>query len=270
MRSTGDDLAGSNDENALEVTVSYTITELARLAGVSTRTLRYYDEIGLLPAQRTDRNNDERVYDTDALMRLQQILFYRELDFRLDDIRALLDDAAYDVLRALHEQKRLIRRRRAHLGTLLDTIERTIAHLQGKAIMSDEQFFEGFDPARYEDEARQRWGADVVDESMRRWRQWSPTDQASVVAEGEDVFKTVLANMADGAAAPHVQATIDRLFQYVNRFWDCDVQAFRGLADLYVSDPRFRATFESMDPGLPEFIHEAVVTYCDRRADAPT
>src|SRR5690606_22672352 len=113
-----------------------TVKELALLAGVSARTLRYYDAIGLLPAARTARNNDERQYDDDAVVRLQQILFYRELDFRLNEIKAILDDPSFDALQALREQKSALRRRRDRTDTLLRTIDRTIDHLEGRTTMA--------------------------------------------------------------------------------------------------------------------------------------
>lgn len=246
-----------------------TVKELALLAGVSARTLRYYDAIGLLPAARTARNNDERQYDDDAVVRLQQILFYRELDFRLNEIKAILDDPSFDALQALREQKSALRRRRDRTDTLLRTIDRTIDHLEGRTTMAGKQFFEGFDPAQYEQEARERWGGDVVDDSMRRWNGYTAEEQAKVAAEGEEIFAVVLEHMDDGVGSAPVQRAIERLHNYVNRFWDCNDQAFRGLGDLYVTDPKFRAKFEQMDPAMPEFLRAAMAHYCDGRAARP-
>lgn len=246
--------------------MGYTVKELALVAGVSARTLRYYDAIGLLPATRVGRNNDERQYDDGAVLRLQQILFYRELDFRLDEIRAILDDPSFDVLQALREQQAALRRRRQRMDALLHTIDNTIDHLEGRTTMSGKQFFEGFDPAQYEEEARARWGGDVVDESMRRWNAYPADEQARVAAEGEEIFSFVLEHMDEGIGSAPVQRAMERLHNYVNRFWDCNDQAFRGLGDLYVADPRFRAKFEQMDPGMPEFLRDAMAYYCDGRA----
>lgn len=248
--------------------MEYTVKELAELAGVSTRTLRYYDSIGLLPASRADRNNEERCYDRAALLRLQQILFYRELGFRLDEIRTLLDAPDYDLLRALRRQRELLEERRGHIDALLRTIENTLDHLEGRADMSDERFFEGFDNSQYEEEARRRWGAEVVDESTRRWNARSPDEQKRILAEQEDIFATVLDAMDEGPGGARVQAAIARLHENVNMFWDCGDEAFRGLGDLYVTDPRFRATFARMDERMPEFLQQAMSLYCDRRAAA--
>lgn len=246
----------------------YTVKELALLAGVSARTLRYYDAIGLLPATRAGRNNDERQYDDGAVLRLQQILFYRELDFRLDEIRAILDDPAYDVLQALREQRTALMRRRTHIEALLRTLDNTVDHLEGRRSMTDEKFFEGFDHTQYEQEARERWGHEVVDESTRRWNARSRDEQERIRAEQESIFATILDAMDGGPADTRVQHAVERLHNSVNLFWDCGDDAFRGLGDLYVTDARFRATFEKMDPGMPEFLRTAMNLYCDRRANA--
>lgn len=246
--------------------MQYTVKELAELAGVSARTLRYYDTIGLLPASRTDRNNEERRYERASLLRLQQILFYRALDFRLDEIRAMLDDPKYDLLRALRRQRELLQERRGRLDALLRTIENTVDHLERRTPMADEKLFEGFDNTEYEEEARQRWGADIVDESTRRWNARSPEEQKRILAEQEDAFATILDAMDEGTGSSRVQAAVARLHDNVNMFWDCGDDAFRGLGDLYVTDPRFRATFARMDERMPEFLQQAMNLYCDRRA----
>ena len=244
----------------------YTVKELGEIAGVSARTLRYYDQIGLLPAARADRNNEERRYDYDAVLRLQQILFYRALDFRLGDIRALLDDPAYDILQALRGQRELLQQRREHVDGLLRTIENTLNPLEGKTTMKDNEFFEGFDNSQYEEEARQRWGADIVDESTRRWNARSPEEQKRLMEDQQNIFATILDAIDDGPGSARVQSAVARLHENVNMFWDCGDDAFRGLGDLYVTDPRFRETFARMDERMPDFMREAIGVHCDRRA----
>lgn len=247
--------------------MAYTVRELAELAGVSPRALRYYDAIGLLPAIRSGRNNDEREYGDASVIRLQQILFYRELDFRLEEIRAILDDPAFDVLQALRLQKRALQQRRHRLGALLRTIDRTIEHLERRTPMARKKLFEGFEQKQkeYEAEARQRWGDPVVDASVQRWNAWSEDERARIQAAQEDIFAVVLENIDQGPGSPAVQHAVERLHAHVNLFWDCGDDAFRGLGDLYVNDPKFRATFERMAPGMPEFLQNAMAIYCDRK-----
>jgi DNA-binding transcriptional MerR regulator len=248
--------------------MSHTVKELAALAGVSPRTLRYYDAIGLLPAQRVGRNNDERHYDDSAVVRLQQILFFRELDFRLAEIRTILDAPDFDVLQALRSQKRAIRERRGRLNRLIRTIDHTIAHLEGRRRMEKRQFFEGFDEQKqkeYEREARERWGNEAVDASSRRLATYTKDEQQQMMLEWDAIFGAVREHMHEGVTGAGVQHAIERLHNHVNRYWDCNDDAFRGLGDLYVTDPRFRATFERHDAALPEFLRDAMVHYCDAR-----
>lgn len=248
--------------------MSYTVKELAELAGVSPRTLRYYDAIGLLPAERGARNNSERRYDEHALVRLQQILFFRELELRLEEIRAILDAPGFDVLQALRTHREAIRERRGRMNLLIRTIDRTIAHLEGRRPMEKKQFFDGFDAQKqkeYEQEARTRWGDAAVDASNQRLASYSAREQQEIMAEWEAIFASVREHMAEGVGAAGVQQAVERLHNHVNRFWDCNDDAFRGLGDLYVTDPKFRATFERVDPAMPEFLRDAMVVYCDVR-----
>ena len=246
----------------------YTVKELAELAGVSSRTLRHYDAIGLLPAIRSERNNAERLYDRDAVLRLQQILFFRELEFGLEEIRNILDGPQFDVVKALQEHRRAIRDRRERLDLLIRTIDRTIAHLEGGRPMQTKKFFEGFDPHKqreYEQEARSRWGDAAVDAANARVAKHSPAEQQRMMAEWESIFADVHAHMSEGVAGTGVQAAIERLHNHVNRYWDCNDEAFRGLGELYVADDKFRATFERVDPAMPAFLRAAMAAYCDAR-----
>ncbi len=151
--------------------MAYTVKQLADLAGVSVRTLHYYDEIGLLTPDAYGENG-YRYYDEDALLRLQQILFFRELDFRLDEIKAIIDRPDFDVLRALQTHRVTLAEKAARLGGLINTVDKTILRLKGELGMSDKELFEGFDEEKqkqYAEEARKRWGSESVDDSMKRW-----------------------------------------------------------------------------------------------------
>lgn len=246
----------------------YTVKELAELAGVSPRTLRHYDAIGLLPASRSVRNNAERQYDDGSVIRLQQILFFRELEFGLEEIRAILDAADFDVVETLRKHRAAIGERRGRLDQLIRTIDHTIEHLEGGRPMQTKRFFEGFDPKQqqaYEQEARARWGDAVVDASNARHAAHSPDEQQRMMAEWESIFADVHAHMREGVAGAGVRAAVERLHNHVNHYWDCNDEAFRGLGELYVADPKFRATFERVDPAMPEFLRDAMVAYCDAR-----
>ena len=170
---------------------AYTVRQLAKMAGVSVRTLHHYDQIGLLkPSSRTEAGY--RLYAEKDLLRLQQVLFYRELDFPLDEIRIILDLPGFDQVEALRDHRRMLGERAERLARLLRTVDRTIARLTEEDTMplTDEELYEGFSPKEreqlkeYEAEARDRWG-EMAAESQRRVRQMSKAQWQAVQEEGD-------------------------------------------------------------------------------------
>ena len=170
---------------------AYTVRQLAKMAGVSVRTLHHYDQIGLLkPSFRTEAGY--RLYAEKDLLRLQQVLFYRELDFPLDEIRIILDLPGFDQVEALRDHRRMLGERAERLARLLRTVDRTIARLTEEDTMplTDEELYEGFSPKEkeqlkeYEAEARDRWG-EMAAESQRRVRQMSKAQWQAVQDEGD-------------------------------------------------------------------------------------
>lgn len=244
--------------------MSYTVRQLARLAGVSPRTLRYYDQIGLLkPSGRAD--NRYREYGDEAVLRLQQILFFRELDLPLDGIRAILDRPGFDAVATLRDHRQALGARAARLQALIGTVDRTINHLKGAAKMTDQEMFVGFDDEtqkRYEDEAARRWGEERVRESSRRWKSYSKQEQARILAEGGANYRDLVPYIGQDPALPAVQAIIARWHQHLHYFYTPTRQVLQGLGQAYSQDPDFRATFTKIDPGLPDFLTQAIEVYC--------
>src|SRR5260370_38971648 len=152
-----------------------TVKRLSKLAGVSVRTLHFYDEIGLLRPGRVGANG-YRYYGDAALLRLQQILFYKELGLSLNEIAGMLDQPEFDVARALEAHRRALQARLGRLRRLIKTVARTIAYLKGDSVMNANELFAGFSDeqqARYEKEAEARWG-ESVRESSRKWKAYAP------------------------------------------------------------------------------------------------
>jgi DNA-binding transcriptional MerR regulator len=239
-----------------------TVKRLAKLAGVSVRTLHYYDEIGLLRPSRSAGNSYRR-YDERAALRLQQILFYKELGLSLDEIGQVLDAPGFDVLRALEEHRRALEGRLGRLRTLLGTVERTIAHLKGEQTMDTQGMFAGFsdeEQARYEQEAEQLWG-ETVRESSRRWKTYSAEKKAQIVAEAGQIYTELVAHLDEPPGSPAVQALIGRWHQNLRYHYEPTPEILRGLAGAYVEDARFRATFDRIHPRLAEFVRSAVEVY---------
>lgn len=248
--------------------MAYTIKEIADLAGVTTRTLRYYDEIGLLERADTG-DNGYRYYDQGSLLRLQQILFFRELDVPLKDIHLIMSRPDFNLLRALEEHRASLENRAQRLDKLIDTVNRTIATIKGDQIMTAKDYFEGFDETQYEEEARQRWGnTPQYAESQKKWASYSKEQKQAIKVEGGRLTMRMVGDDPNTSPDdPGVQAAIGKYHAYINRyFYTCDVEFLRNLADMWVEDPRFAINYERVREGGAEFVRQAVHIFCDRNA----
>ena len=244
----------------------YTIKEIAELAGVTTRTLRYYDEIGLLPPAKVGVNG-YRHYDLDSLLRLQQILFFRELDVPLNDIQLIISRPDFSLVNALQDHRSLLQKRSENLNTLITTIDQTIATLIGDRKMPAEDYFDGFDQSQYEEEVQARWGdTRQYAETQRKWVDYSKEEKEAIKAEGGRLTVRMVSEDPNASPYdPHVQAAIGEYHAYLNQyFYTCEVSYLRGLADMWVADPRFAANYEKVRTGGAAFVHEAVHIYCDQ------
>lgn len=248
-------------------TMAYTVKQLAQLAGVSVRTLHHYDEIGLLTPP-VIAANGYRYYDERSALRLQSILFYRELDFPLEAIKAVLERPDFDALTALQEQRTALEAKLGRLHRLIATIDQTISHLKGEKPMSTKQLFAGLTPEQekqYTDEAAKRWGEKGVRASQRKFNAYSAEEKARIGAEGDAVYRDLLAVMAQGPAAAAVQACIERWRRHIGYFWTPNDEQCLALAIGYRDDPAFRRTYDAIHPDLAAFMVEAVTVYLERR-----
>ena len=242
----------------------YTVKQLADLAGISRRTLRYYDQIGLLEPSSVGVNR-YRFYGEEAVLRLQQVLFYRELDLGLDEIRAILDRPDFDVVRALEAHKLALHHRIERLERLIRTVDRTLQHTKGKVEMGAQELFEGFDEEtqqRYELEAAQRWGDDIVKGSRRRWDGYSAQQKAAIFAEAGQIYRDLAARIGEDPAGKDVQLIVARWHQNLRWFYEPDREILLGLAHGYAEDPRFAAFFTRIHKDLPAFLRQAIEHYC--------
>lgn len=241
----------------------YSVSELAGLAGVSVRTLHYYDEIGLLrPSARSA--SGYRVYNHDDLLRLQQILFYKELELPLAEIQTLMQQPGFDRLEALRTHRRQLQKKGERLSRLIETVDKTIESLQeGEMTLSDEELFAGFTPEqreRYAQEARERWG-DEVDQVETRLRKRSKPDWEAIKAEGTDATQAIAELMDRPVDAPAVQAAIARHHAWIENFYPCSAERYQGLGEMYVEHPDFRDYYENFRPGLAEYMCQAMAVY---------
>jgi DNA-binding transcriptional MerR regulator len=241
----------------------YTVKQLAEIAGITPRTLHYYDEIKLLRPARVGENG-YRYYSEESLLRLQQILFYRELDLPLDEIRSLIGTPEFDVRAALDQHKRELKKRIQRLQRLIQTVDQTILFMEGNLEMEKNQLFEAFNEeqqAEMEQEAIQLYDPEIVKASARKWKGYSRADKQRIADEGNAVYQEIVAVMPKGAASPEAQACIERWRKHMDYFWTPNLDQLISLADGYNDDSRFRANFDRIDPGLAPFMREAVMIY---------
>lgn len=250
--------------------MSYTVGRVARIAGVTVRTLHHYDEIGLLsPSGRS--GTGYRRYDEADLDRLQQIMFYRELGFSLEEIAAILDDPSADPAEHLRRQHDLISDRIARLQKMVSAIQHAMeARKVGINLTPEERFevFGEFNPDDYAQEAQERWGeSDAFKESARRTARYTKADWQRHKQENEDWGRRIVALMESGAAAgsPEAMALAEEHRQSISRwFYECTYEIQTGLAEMYLADERFMATYEAIKPGLTVFLHDAILANAAR------
>ena len=241
----------------------FTVKQLARLAGITSRTLHYYDEIGLLKPARVGENG-YRYYGEESLYRLQQILLYRQLDMPLDSIKKIMGRRDFDVLEALESHKQELGKRISQMERLITTVDDTILHLKGEKEMSQKQLFEAFSEeqqAEYEKEAMRLYDPATVKASYKKWRSYTAADKQRIGDEGNAVYQAFLAAMPTGPASPAAQAAVEAWRKHMDYFWTPKLEQLAGLADLYNNDPRFKANFDRVDPRLAAFVREAVQVY---------
>ena len=240
------------------------VGRVARLAGVSVRTLRHYDALGLVrPAQRSDAGY--RLYSDADLERLQQVLFYRELGFRLGDIRRIMEDPAFDRRAALRAQGELLRRKGRRIHDLIAAVEAALEADERGTSMGEKEMFEvfgDFDPEDYREEAEARFDPRLVKESARRTARYGKDDWLAIRREQEAIRDGLGALVGRDPADPEVQALVARQWRLIDeRFYPVTAEIFAGLGEMYVQDPRFAAQYDKVRPGLAAFMRDAMRVY---------
>lgn len=245
----------------------YTVKQLAELAGITVRTLHHYDEIGLLKPSQVGANS-YRYYDEDALLRLQQVLFYRELGLELTQIKDILDSPNFDYIDALQSHREALLARAERLETLIETVDNTIRHIKGEITMSDKRIFKPFtdeEQADYERLARLEYGPTHVNESSKRWKGYSKAQQQAIMDEGSQIYAEIARLMTTGvdARSDEVQAQLVRWHNHLHYFYTPPLEVLQGLGDLYATHPDFHRNISQIAEGLPEFLREGIAQYVD-------
>ncbi|MEH7344192.1 MerR family transcriptional regulator [Bacillus sp. JJ1532] len=249
--------------------MEYTVQGLAKLAGISTRTLRYYDEIGILKPARMN-SSGYRIYGKSEVDRLQQILFFRELDVSLDDIKNIITSPAFDGAHALREHREKLLEKRKQLDALIANVEKTIEQTEGRIQMTDKEKFNGFKKKMIEDnekkygkEIREKYGKDTIEQSNAKLMNMTEEDYEKVTYLAKEVTDTLAAAFAIGDPAGDLaQKAADLHKQWLCYYWkEYSKEAHAGLAQMYVDDERFTAYYDKEQPGTAEFLRDAIYIY---------
>lgn len=241
-----------------------TVGEIARLAGVTVRTLHHYDEIGLVtPTERTDAGY--RLYGYREAARLQEVLFFRELGFGLDEIKAIVDEPGYDRQHALANQRGMLEAKAERLLKMVDAVDAAIdAERRGFAMEKEEmlEVFGGFDPTEYEEEARERWGdTDAYQQSARRAARYTKDDWKQIGAEAAEINDAFIALMESDSPAtgPEAMEVAERHRAHISKwFYECSLEIHQGLGRMYVDDPRFTKNIDKAKEGLAAYMSQAI------------
>lgn len=251
--------------------MSLSVGQVSRLAGVTVRTLHHYDEVGLLcPGERTAAGY--RRYTEADLIRLQQVLLYRELGFALEEIAVILDEPRADELTHLRRQHELLVRKSERLSQVIAAVERTMeARTMSVALTPAERLevFGGFRPEDHEAEVERRWGGgEQYEQSRRRVAAYTKADWLRIKAEAAAVLGDLVAVFEAGLPADGQEAmeVAEWHRAHISRwFYTCTYEIHRGLGELYVMDPRFTAHFDGQVPGLAAYFRLAITANARRR-----
>ncbi|WP_256758013.1 MerR family transcriptional regulator [Cohnella sp. WQ 127256] len=251
--------------------MEYTVQKLGLLAGVSTRTLRYYDEIGILKPARIN-SSGYRIYGQKEVNQLQQILFYRELGVGLEDIKALLTSPAFDADIALREHRVKLLEKREQLDTLIANIDLTLLQREGSQSMSDEQRFEGFkkqliadNEKQYGEEIRAKYGADQIDQSNDKIKGMTEKQYAEVEQLAAEIHNVLAEAFVTGDSAGDLAQKAAHLHrQWLSFYWaSYSKEAHAGVAQMYVEDERFTSYYDKDQPGVAMFLRDAILIYTE-------
>lgn len=253
--------------------MEYTVQRLGELAGISTRTLRYYDEIGILKPARIN-SSGYRIYGQKEVDRLQQVLFYRELGVSLEEIKDIITDPDFDAAKALKQHLGRLLDKRLQIDTLIANVEKTLAVTEGRIEMSDKEKFEGFkqkliqeNEEKYGKEVRGKYGDEAVEKSNQVFKNMTKEEFNAFEALGNEVLRTLAEAFKTGDPAGELgQKTAELHKQWIERAWGryCK-ESHAGVAQMYVDDERFTAYYDKEQPGLAAFLRDAVHIYTGMR-----
>jgi DNA-binding transcriptional MerR regulator len=253
--------------------MEYTVKKLGELAGVSTRTLRYYDEIDILKPARIN-SSGYRIYGEHEIDRLQQILFYKELGVELEQIKDILDNPDFDVENALVDHREKLVAKREQLEKLIANVDKTIAVKEGRMTMTDKEKFEGFkrriideNEQTYGKEIREKYGEDTVNQSNAKLQNMSQEEFEQANRLAEEIHIALAEAMKTGnPASEQAQKAAQLHKQWLMNYWaEYSKEGHAGLADMYTADDRFKAYYDKETKGTAEFLRDAIYVFTGKK-----
>ena len=255
-----------------QIDVEYSINKLSKLAGISTRTLRYYDEIGLISPKRIS-SNGYRVYGQKEVDLLQRILFFRELEMPLDEIKRIMQSKDFDDTVALQEHLAALKSKRNQIDLLITNVEKTISASKGEITMSDKEKFEGFkrnlideNEKKYGKEIREKFGDDTINNSNTKIMGLSAEQYEKAQNLSSQINSMLKMAFEQGNPSGELaQKTCALHKEWLSYHWEhYSKEAHLGLTQMYVEDPRFRQYYDDIAVGCADFLHEAMQIYCEK------
>ncbi len=254
--------------------MEYTINVLAKMSGISSRTLRHYDDIELLKPLRISSTR-YRIYGQKEIDKLQQILFYKELGLGLSDIKEILDNSSFDPQKAMEKHLVELESKKKQIDQLILNVNKTINSLKGEIKMSNKEKFEGFkktmieeNEEKYGKEIRERFGNDVIEESNQKLSQMTQEDYQDIEKLAQELNLKLKDAVATGNPGGDLAQEVCELHRrWLTFYWPKDTyskEAHLGLAQMYCQDERFKEYYEKIAPGTAEFLNEAIKVYCQK------
>ncbi len=249
----------------------YKIKEVSNMAGVTVRTLHHYDAINLLkPCYISD--SGYRFYGNEELEKLQQILFFRELDFSLDEIKNILNSPDFDKAHCLGVHRQLLIEKRQRLDNIIASLDKTLLSLEGGKEMNKKEMFKPFDmkdienhKAKYAQETKERYGnSDAYKESQKKTAKYGKADWENIMGEAGEIYSGLAKLMDRDPSDKEVQILVEQWRNHITKnFYNCTPEIFRGLALMYTADERFTENIDKYGDGLAQFLSDAMIIYCD-------
>ena len=242
----------------------YTVKQLSDLANISVRTLHYYDEIGLLSPESRSISG-YRLYDKNDLLKLQQIMFYRELGVKLGDIKQIISNLDFNLVEALQSHRALLAKNAERTQRLIETIDKTISQIRGEIKMDIKEYYEGFSDEqidKYRHEVKERWGEATLKNSEERVLKMGTSKFQELQSEGNRIFQAIADKISLGPDSPEVQNLVAQWRQWLENYHHYSYEALLGLGQMYSQHPDFVKFYGKFHPDMPEFFTKAIELYC--------